>query len=262
MGLAQGETLAHKDARKKQLEFTVPTTGSNQVELQLQSGGGSIDCFVLWPDGDIDFITSHDDSEKTHFFSSAGDKIVKVYKNGKNGTLGTHTFFGDDVKGFASAGEWGRTSFYQFYYNNTQANSAFPSDIGSWDVSTIENMGYMFYSCTSFDKDIGSWNTSNVTDMSYMFLNCLAFDQDISAWDFTGISTNMKMLYFAHNMSLSTANYDALLVSWANQAANMPSNMTLVTMGSSTYTSGGAGATARTTLVNTYGWSISDGGAV
>ena len=262
MGISYGDTLERKDLRKEQLEFTVPTFGSNQLTLQLQSGGGSIDCFVLWPDGDIDFITAHDDAEKSHFFSSGGDKTVKVYKNGKNGTLGTHTFFNNDVKAFASAGFWGRTSFYQFYHNETQANSAFPSDIGSWDVSTIQNMGYMFNSCTSFDKDIGSWNTSNVTDMSYMFLNCLAFDQDISAWDFRAISTNMKMLYFGHNLSLSPSNYDPLLVRWANQAANMPSNMTLVTMGSSTYTSGSAAATARTALVNTYGWSISDGGAV
>jgi hypothetical protein len=42
----------------------------------------------------------------------------------------------------------------------------------------------------------------------------------------------------------------------------MPSNMVDINMGTSTYTTGSAAATARNTLVNTYGWSITDGGAV
>jgi len=36
----------------------------------------------------------------------------------------------------------------------------------------------------------------------------------------------------------------------------------LVDMGISRYSAGSAAATARNTLINTYGWTITDGGAV
>jgi len=41
----------------------------------------------------------------------------------------------------------------------------------------------------------------------------------------------------------------------------MPSNLT-PRMGTSTYTANSTAATARSTLVNTYGWTIIDGGSV
>jgi len=40
----------------------------------------------------------------------------------------------------------------------------------------------------------------------------------------------------------------------------MPSNI-ITSMGTSTYTANSAAATARSTLVNTYGWTITDGGS-
>jgi len=51
---------------------------------------------------------------------------------------------------------------------------AFNQDIGSWDVSKVENMNLMF-SSSSFNQDLSSWDVSNVTE-------CLNFSFDATAW--------------------------------------------------------------------------------
>jgi len=290
MAIAQGQTLAFRDLRKDNLDFTVTADGSNQVTLDL-SAGVAIDCFVDWGDGTINFISSDTDANKTHTYSSGGDKRIKIYPNGKNGTLGTHNYFTKDTLVFFNGGKRGRTSFGYLYWDDTRASSSYPSNIGSWDTSSVTamnqtfgsrgrgrdnnfnsdisswdtssvtNMNSMFANATSFNQNIGSWDTSNVTTFFYMFYGTSSFDQDLSNWDFTGINDTSGLINFGYNVNFSTANYDALLVRWASQASSMPSNMN-TNMGTSTYTANSTAATARSTLVNTYGWTITDGGSV
>ena len=148
-------------------------------------------------------------------------------------------------------------------------DAAFNQDIGNWDTSSVTNMENMFYQATSFNQDITNWDTSNVTDMGGMFTDT-AFDQNISKWDFSSLDEDNRgqacLNIFLSNGQLSTSNYDALLVKWASQASSIGAstngNLLGVDLGTSTYTAGGTAATARNTLVNTYGWSITDGGAV
>jgi surface protein len=383
MGVSAGKTLPYKDLRKDNLDFTVTADGSNQVTLDL-STGVAIDCFVDWGDGTINFISSDTDANKTHTYSSGGDKRIKVYPNGKNGTLSTHQFFSTSNLVSLNSGKRGSLSFNQWYYFNTSFNgdiggwdtssvtnmsnmfefavsfnnggsssignwdtsrvtdmtsmfriaqsfnqdigswdtgsvtgmaamfqncNAFNQDIGSWNTSSVTSMGNMFntaaafnqnigswdtssvtnmsnmFSSTPFNQDIGSWDTSNVTTFNSMFQNATSFNQDISSWDtssvtdwlymfdgatsfdqdlsgldFTAVNNVNSLYQFMGNCTLSTSNYDALLVSWANQASNMTSNLNNVNMGSSTYTASSSAATARSTLINTYGWTITDGG--
>ena len=103
---------------------------------------------------------------------------------------------------------------------------------------------------------IGSWDMSSATNISQMLRNT-PFDQDISGWDITNV-TNMTNFLF-QNTAFSTANYDALLVGWEAQT---PQSNINVHFGDAQYTSGSAAETARTSLINTYNWTITDGGAV
>ena len=67
--------------------------------------------------------------------------------------------------------------------------SSFNSDISSWDVSSVTDMGRMFIGLLpSFNGDISSWDVSSVTNMSicrfssfqfqwrYIFLGCFKCD--------------------------------------------------------------------------------------
>ena len=173
--------------------------------------------------------------------------------------------------------------------------NSFNQDISSWDVSNVTDMNSMFRSATDFNQDISSWDVSNVTDMYGMFLNATSFNQDISSWDmsslvgdgqwyiFNGassfnqdlsslnISSLTSMRYWFDNSGMSTENYSRTLIGWANQhfSGNAQDNVQLgavaITYNNTAYTTGNQfndAVSARSYLVNTAGWTITDGGQV
>jgi hypothetical protein len=64
------------------------------------------------------------------------------------------------------------------------------------------------------------------------------------------------MAYMLYDITLSTTNYDALLNGWA--AITVQNNVSF-SGGHSIYST--TAETARSSLINTYGWTITDGGA-
>ena len=81
-------------------------------------------------------------------------------------------------------------------------------------------------------------------------------DQDLGSWDITSV-TNMTDMF--QSVTISTSNYDAILVGWEAQAVQ---NNVVFSGGNSTYTSAGAGGTARAALIADHSWTITDGGGV
>jgi surface protein len=107
--------------------------------------------------------------------------------------------------------------------------------------------------------DVSNFDTSNVTDMQSMFFdNPSIVNLDIASWNVTSLTNAVGFLSSSDN-ALTTAQYDAVLIAWAAQSVR--SNIT-IHFGDAQYTSGGAAESARNTLVSTYGWTITDGGAV
>ena len=129
---------------------------------------------------------------------------------------------------------------------------AFNQDLSSWDVSNVTTMERMFEFADAFNQDLSSWDVSNVTNMSFMFLADSAFNQDLSSWDVSNV-TNMSFMFAG--ATLSTANYDALLIGWSGLTLQ---NGVSFDGGNSQYSS--MAATARQSIIDNYGWTISDGG--
>lgn len=138
--------------------------------------------------------------------------------------------------------------------NGMFQNTPFNQDISGWDVSSAENMSVMFMNDATFNQDISSWDVSNVTDMGGMFYHDYSFNQDLGNWD---VSNVISMDQMFTGDTLSTANYNSLLVGWAS----LPSLQSDVNFdaGNSFYTLGIPGD-ARQSLIDDHGWTISDAG--
>ncbi len=133
--------------------------------------------------------------------------------------------------------------------------SAFNGDVSGWNTAGVTDMSFAFSNATAFNQDLSSWNTGGATTMVGVFRDASVFNQDLSGWDVADVTTMANMF---NGVTLSTANYSAILVGW--EAQTLQTGVTFHG-GSSKYSSGAA-AIARASLVNagTNNWTITDGG--
>ena len=150
---------------------------------------------------------------------------------------------------------WDTSSVVNMYGMFSGAH-VFNQDISGWNVSNVNNLGLTFHRALSFNQYISSWDTSSVDDMGWTFKGAESFDQNIGNWDFSSATTMNQM--FAE-VTLSTANYDAILNAFKNSVAQGAGSSYMTFSGGwSKYSS--AGQAARSALGTTYGWNITDGG--
>jgi len=152
-------------------------------------------------------------------------------------------------------GSWNvsNVTYMAFMFANT---TAFNQNIGSWNVGNVTKMQAMFWVARAFNQSIETWDVSKVTNMGYMFYGASAFNQPIGSWNVSNV-TNMEGMFLS--AQLSTANYDALLIGWSIISPNeTPLKPNVVfSGGNSKYCNG---AVARSSIISTYGWTITDGG--
>jgi len=131
--------------------------------------------------------------------------------------------------------------------------AAFNGDISNWDVSKVTSMYYMLSYAVAFNGDISKWNVSRVKSMKGMFYGASAFDGDLSGWDVSSVTT---MSFMFTDSALTYENYDAILLGWS--ALSGLQNDVFLGVNGIQYSSGAE--SARNVLVNTYGWTVTDGG--
>ena len=242
-------------------QFTIPTVSGNLYNVTTSDGqtlnNNTDDLTITFPSaGTYDVNISGD--FRQIFFVNGGDKSkllgIKNWGNiawtsffqafrGCNNFVNYTATDAPDLSNVTSIGSCFRST------------SLFNGDISNWDVSNVTDMNFIFRDSV-FNQNISSWDVSNVTEMRALFYNSSVFDQNLGSWT---IKQATNLTNFMYNVTLSTANYDATLIGWAAQIP-LSDNGTL-DFGNSTYTLGGAAATARAALVSDVG-AVSDGGGV
>ena len=148
-----------------------------------------------------------------------------------------------------------------FHVSFTQTfDSSFNQPLDNWDVSSVRIFQLMFASEGTnsdaiFNQDINSWDLSSATNMNFMFAVVSGtnhFDQKLDAWQVPNLDRANGMFL---NTSLSTENYDALLMNLSEQTLQ---NGVLFGGGDSQFSS--SAQSARDKLANDFGWLINDGG--
>jgi surface protein len=211
-------------------------TSSPYEEVTLPLNGDVYAC-VSWGDDNTQEVKN---TLPSHTYNEPGTYIISI--------SGTVTWFGRQYPftALAKVLQWGDlkiTSLANAFYgakNLTEVPDSLPG--------TVTDLSDMFQGATAFNHPIGTWDTSNVTNMRGMFNGATAFNQPIT-WDTYNV-TDMRDMFAGAR--LSPANYDALLIGWAEQAGRQLD----FHGGNSTYTSAGANAHA---ALSTY-WRITDGG--
>ena len=172
-----------------------------------------------------------------------------------------------------------------FSFNNggDKAKMNIVSNCGQLNINTTAT----FYGCSNMTWTATDAPTVGTNDMANTFRECTVFNGNVNDWDVSGVANFFAFLYQANSFtgaldhwdigsvttigfflsgesasdpSITTVNYDALLVSWEGQTPN--SDFNNVHFGGSEFTLGSAAATARASLINTYGWTMTDGGGI
>jgi surface protein len=285
-----GTTSDHITAyNQSEVTHTYASAGTYTVRIfgtirgfKFDNGGDKLKLLTIDSYGSLDISTTGSFYGCTNLTSTATDAP----------TISTTSLFRTfrDCTNFNGAiGNWDVSSVTIMQEMFLGATS-FNQDISGWNVSSVTNMQSMFYNATSFNQDISSWDVSSVTNMLFMFRFASSFNQNIGSWDVSSVQAMQNMFDSAVGMSatnlgavkdwtitaltygnnfqafctnsMSTSDYDALLIAWEAQA---PNNNVTIHFNAAKYTAGGAAEAARTSLTTAvgsggYGWTITDGG--
>ena len=127
----------------------------------------------------------------------------------------------------------------------------------TWNVSNVTSMRETFRNCPMFNRDISLWPTPLVITFRFFLRDATSFDQNIGSLD---LSSALDLIDMLNGAGLSTENYNRTLDGWSNQV--LPLFLTLGAQG--LVADGGNppsepdGLAARTSIINSYFWTIID----
>lgn len=221
---------------------------------------------VDWGDGTTDTITSYNQAEATHTYSTpySSEYTIKITGTCVNIGFSYQTLALLDSRKLRDITFWGGGQNLELngaigglaaLLTGSGSVGLIPTAFSATDsCKIVGNITALFTNSTGITKGTSNWDMSGCTNITSLFTNAVNWNEDVSGWD---VSNLINAVGAFDNTSFSQVNYDKLLISWAAQSVQ--SN---VTFGASStqYTAGGAAEAARNTLINTYNWTIIDGG--
>jgi surface protein len=272
-----GETLLLKDNTAFIIEVDTSKAGSASDAFQFTGAEGDYD--VVAKQNDIVVATFDNLSgEQTITLPSSGIYVLEVSAKEVNGFNRIQFNNGGDKLKITDIKQWGTivwSSFKQAFFgcknmlvtatdvpNLSQVTSMrtmfylseIPSiDVSNWDLSSVTDIGFML-SRTNANPDVSNWDVSNISGMFQLFYDSFNANPDCRNWDVSNVTRMTEMF---NGTNLSVENLTACYENWSQ--LNLQQNVSFGAGATKYNTSGQAG---RDILVNTYNWTITDGGQV
>jgi len=161
--------------------------------------------------------------------------------------------FRDSTSANPDTSNWDISSVTDMDSMFANASSANP-DTSNWDVSSVTRMYAMFFGASSANPNTSNWDVSSVTNMSFMFFGASIANSDTSNWDVSSV-TNMSSMFRGSNLSVE--NLTLIYEKWS--LLTLKQN---VEFGAGNIKYNSSGQSGRDVMVNTYNWTITDGGQV
>jgi surface protein len=207
------------------------SSASNQIQLPLVNGG-TYNFIVDWGDGNQDTITSWNQAETLHTYTTSGTYSISL-----TGTIDGFVFgatgdilkilsisnfgniiFGDSLLGIFS----GCTNLSLSSVTDTPDLSTMTrvdnmfedctfssiNNLQNWDVSTIVEFESMFRNCVNFNQDISSWNLTSANSLVRMFLGASSFNSPLNTWNVSNVTTMNNMFGSASTFNQSLNSWD------------------------------------------------------
>ncbi len=270
-----GSTYSTVDSQ----EYTFPGAGSGTTDMVMEftttvadesitipiNNTGTINATIDWNDGGgAQAFTTFDAAVLTKVIATPGVTTVNIA-----GEVSDINFFGSTAASqltrVVNFGELNHNTLYrkfrdcvnmtEFIAGNCTVNSA-----GVTNASDFlrDNDSLVSADFTGF----GGATWGHISNMANFYRNSNTAPLNIIGFGDLDIGSLTSLSNAFLNTALTTGSYDAVLIGWeAFVTANGgPLNIPNAHFGTSTYTAGGAAEAARTNLINTHGWTITDGG--
>ena len=187
---------------KKGVELKIPIVGHDYRLIVKDDKGQEVSKQEHLTIANVETAPSFTPTEDGLYTVEVGPEGVQYMQmmaaNGAKGSAEALT----SVKQFGDV-KW--TTTVRMFYNCK--NMVFADEIDSPKLDWVENMGEMFYGCTTFNQPLTNWKVDNVTDMNSMFSGCHSFNQPFEQWN-TGKVTDMHEMFANCHVFNQPLNWD------------------------------------------------------
>lgn len=230
--------------------FTVNTslvdadsTPDTQFQLPLLAIG-EYNMVVDWGDGNTDWITSYQDTSRTHTYDASGEYTIQIHGllrgwGFPGAPADPSTRLSNDPLKITEISQWGclqvteenqafrdcinaqftatdkpdfsqTTDLYQFFRDCDSIVTV--EGLTDWDYSGITSLHSMFRGCALFNQSIGGMDVSNVESFRDMIAVCPEFNNggsdDIQNWDLSSAVDMHATLGFSGSFNQPLAGWD------------------------------------------------------
>jgi hypothetical protein len=274
-----GETLLKSDLNIDAFIIEVDTSKDGTPSDQFQFTGAEGDYDVIAKQNDIVVATFNDlSNQETITLPSSGVYDLEVKSKEVNGFNRIAFDNGGDRRKLTDIKQWGTiawSSFGDAFYGCSNMLVT-ATDVPNLSVAT--SLANMFDSCDIVNPNVSNWNTGNIENMSRMFFNTGAANPNVSFWDVSNCSNFFRMFqisvanpnarnwnivnatgmaFIFSSSEISSENLTACYENWSQ--LNLQQNVSF-SAGTTKYNA--SGQAGRDILVNTYNWTLQDGGVV